>query len=328
MKVENKKSSSNGFMDFWIPNKNDSQKRKIGKIVTLAAVALIIVSAIIIVLIMTKYKGAEDVTNTYSDLYDPSSQVSDASSSEPDKVEEPKDEIDPETGVLKELSELYKTNDDVVGHISIPDTKLSYPVVQGDDNGYYLDKTLYKEYNAFGIPFADYRATFSEKVQSSNISIYGHSANDGSFFAAVKEYKNVDYYKKHPVLTFDTIYGKGKFKIIGLFMENVNLNNKDMFAYHDFVDKSDDAHFMSFVDNVKKRSYFTTSVDVKPDDSLVTLSTCDVEINKTDYRVALVARKIRPGESEEVDVSTAVENKDQLMPAGWVAKKGKKNPFS
>lgn len=88
--------------------------------------------------------------------------------------------------------------------------------------------------------------------------------------------------------------------------------------------------FDYFMDQVYKRTYFNTDVDVKFGDNLLTLSTCDTDVinsNTTPYRMALVARKVRPGEVMDVDVSKAEINKDVTMPDGWIKKFGKQTPF-
>lgn len=321
-------------LDFFIPNSNDSQNRKITKILSIVALVVIIAAIIFGIAIITKYATAGAVTDTYSDLYQPSSEdtsstVSGETSSGLSSVEA--DKFD-ENGVLVELSKLYAENNDLIGHISISDTKLSYPVVQGDDNKFYLDHTLYKKQNPFGIPFLDYRATVMDGFQSTNLTIYGHAANDGTFFAAVKDYKKLEFYKEHPTLTFDTIYGKGTYKIIGFFMEDTRVKNPKRFSYHDFINitTEDSSDYDKFIKDLDKRSYFDTTVDILPGDNLVTLSTCSTEVDAsltTPYREVLVARKVRPGENVEVDVEGAKYNDDIVMPDGWVKKFGKTKPF-
>lgn len=299
---------------FWFPTKSDSVRQKIGKIISLIAVVVLIISVVMLALSFRKYAKANAIADSYMELI--------SSNSVP--AEDP---YDAETGVLKEYAALYKVNNDLIGYLTIPDTKLSYPVVKGSDNAYYLNHTLYKEYNPFGVPFADYRATITKDTQSTNITMYGHSAQDGSFFGAVKKYKDFTFYQEHPIIQFNTIYEKSTYKIIGFFMEDVSMQNTKMFAYHDFVDASSDQEVLDFIQNVEKRSYFITGVDVAPTDEFITLSTCDTEVNKTDFRVVLVARKVRPGEDPVVDVSKAQKNPQPMMPARWYKKKGIEDPF-
>ena len=89
--------------------------------------------------------------------------------------------------------------------------------------------------------------------------------------------------------------------------------------------------FDGFLEEIYKRAYYTTDVDVKHGDKILTLSTCDTEIIdslQTPYRVALFARKVRNEESMGVDVAKAAPNEDMVMPEAWVSKMGKKNPYA
>jgi len=247
-------------------------------------------------------------------------------------------ELDPELGVITDLADLYQTNSDLVGYLRIDGTSLDTPIVQGEDNSYYLDHTFEKEYNAYGVPFLDFRAVVEKDMQSDNLTIYGHAGKDGSLFGAVKEYSDIEYYKEHPYLTFDTVYGKAEYKVVGAFLARVYTDaskqpNEEEFNYHMFVDaEGNGALFDDYMEKVYERSYWTNpDVDVSYGDKLVTLSTCDSEIHEfgapTEYRRVLVARRIRQGEVLEVDVSKAEENTDMIMPKAWQDKYGKENPY-
>lgn len=303
-----------------------TKKTSKGKIVAIIIAVIILIVAITIgVLVWMKYAKGKQAVDDAKQLYTPTSSAQTSG-----VWEQPDEEFDDTTGISKDFAKLHEQNNDVIGWMTIPDTLLDVPIVQGDDNAYYLNKTVEKKNNPFGVPYIDYRATITHDFQSSNLTIYGHAANDGSYFAPVKSYKDVEYYKKHPRLTFNTIYGKADYKIIGAFMEDVGMDNAEkMFAYHDKIDM-DEKEFNEYVKNVTSRSYFKTNVDVKNGDKLVTLSTCDTELDSsvgTPYRMVLVARKVRVGEDTAVDVSKATKNTEMVMPADWVAKKGKANPY-
>lgn len=322
-----KKSFGQTLANIFIPAKGDTPRQRMSKIIAIVAAVLVVAALVTGGLLIHKYVSKDQELKKVQEQYTSSNPSSETASGDEDTSSEP--ELDPETGVLPEFNQLYATNPDVRGYLKIEGTKLDMPVVQGTDNAYYLDHTMEKKSNPFGIPFADYRATFAPNYQSTNITIYGHSAADGTFFAPVKQYKEFDFYKEHPTVQFDTIYGKGQYKIIGLMMVNTDISQKDVFNFHDYVDLTE-SQFKFYIENVEKRSYFKTGVDVKFGDQLLTLSTCDTEVinsNTTPYRMALVARKVRPGESADVDVAKASINKTVEMPAGWVKKMGKNTPF-
>lgn len=329
LQPKRKKGFGQTLANIFVPAKGDSPRQRMSKIIAIVAAVLVIAALVVGGMLIHKYVSKDQELKKVQEQYTSSNPASDTASGEEDTgSSEP--ELDPETGVIPEFNQLYETNSDVRGYIKIEGTKLDMPVVQGTDNAYYLDHTMEKKQNPFGIPFVDYRATFAPNYQSTNITIYGHSAADGSFFAPVKQYKDFEFYKEHPVVQFDTIYGKGQYKVIGLMMVNTDITNMDVFNFHDYVDMTE-SQFKYYIDNVMKRTYFNTGVDVKFGDQLLTLSTCDTEVinsNTTPYRMALVARKVRSGESPEVDVTKAAINKSVEMPEGWVKKTGKKTPFN
>ena len=76
---------------------------------------------------------------------------------------------------------LRSINPNVVGWIIVPGTAISYPIVQGTDNAWYLRHTFSGERNASGAIFLDYRnnADFSD----TQIILHGHNMRDGSMFA-------------------------------------------------------------------------------------------------------------------------------------------------
>lgn len=297
------------------------------KILIVIMVILLLAIAGLSFLILRKYSNIAADVNGAASLYGVQTPADDGDASIPETISS--EPINSETGIIDSFTQLHSVNPDIIGYVQIPGTKLSTAVAQGDDNLFYLDHNYKGEKAALGVPFLDYRATLTPERNSEVLTIYGHSARDGSYFAALKNYKDLSYYQEHPVVLFDTIYGKGAYKIIGLFMENVNYDQNpvgEMFEYHNKFDLNE-AEFNDYIANVMERSYFTTGVDVQYGDQLLTLSTCDYDVNDHDFRIALVARKVRDGETTEVDTSAAAANTGMKMPREWVAKYGKENPY-
>ena len=81
---------------------------------------------------------------------------------------------------------LKKINPDIVAWIRIPDTSIDYPVVQGNDDSYYLTHTFKKTEHVAGAIFldSDNNADFSD---DKNI-IYGHNMKDGSMFRGLRNF--------------------------------------------------------------------------------------------------------------------------------------------
>lgn len=318
--AKKKKSFSQWFKDTFVISKNDTSQRKIGKLITIIAVLLIVAAIVVGALVIRKYARHQ------SNIDDMKNMISSDVSSQDDTNSSQEDEFDPTTGVFKKFVSLYELNDAFIGWINVPGTKLDSAVVMGPDQEYYLSHSLKKEYDPFGVPFIDSRATFTAEYQSDIITMYGHNAKDGTYFESVKNYSDINYYKEHPIIEFDTIYGTAKYKIIGRFTEYVQ---GDFFNYHDYIDLTEE-DFNKYLKELDKRNYYDTGIDVKYGDHLIALSTCNDDLapaKNTPYRDVLVARRVRDGEDPTVDVSKITENKDMVMPAGYKTKYGKDNPY-
>lgn len=91
-----------------------------------------------------------------------------------------------------------ETSEGSCSWIYIPDTVIDYPLVQGEDNSFYL------EYNAIGEPSGS-GAIFvncgdSSDMQDNKTIIYGHNMRDGSMFNCLKNYTGSDYANEHSLL--------------------------------------------------------------------------------------------------------------------------------
>ena len=212
------------------------------------------------------------------------------------------------------FSGLYQINEDVAGWLSIPGTSLDYPVVQGDDNLYYHRLSFEGDYSLYGVPFVDCNVDL--QAPSKNTIIYGHNIkNDDQMFNSLIHYWNTSYFIENPVINFHTVYGERQYKIFAAFVANVNPEHGEVFNYHTFIDANDLSDIQEFIYNVQVRSVLNTGVDVLPSDELLTLSTCTYEFENA--RFVVVARRLRPGESAEVDASLVSKNSSALMPDIW-----------
>ena len=76
-----------------------------------------------------------------------------------------------------DFNSLLSQNSQVVGWIYSPDTVISYPVLKGGDNDYYLHHTLNGTENASGSIFMD--AVCEPDLSGDNTILYGHHMNNG-----------------------------------------------------------------------------------------------------------------------------------------------------
>ena len=226
---------------------------------------------------------------------------------------------------------LKKINKEIVGWITLDGTKIDYPVLEhkGDNaySQYYLNRTYKKSYSSYGSVFIDYRS--KESVKSKNVILHGHNIRDGSMFNALMGYGdlkgNLNFYKKHPVIEFNTPEADGQYKIISVFKTST-LYEHDNGEFFNYMQGSflSDAEFMNYVYNVRIRSMINCPVMVNEDDQLLTLSTCSYEF--TNFRTVVVARKLREGEKADVNTEIATLNSSAVYPACYYSRYGGSKP--
>ncbi len=225
---------------------------------------------------------------------------------------------------------VYNENNDFVGWITVPNTAIDHPVYQGEDNDFYLRRDANKAYLRHGSIFMDYRNSVSEFNR--NTILYGHNYLDSTMFSDLENYKDIEFYKTAPVITFNTIYKDCQWKVFAVFLTTASpeLDNGYVFNYiYPFMTEE---NFVDFIAEVQKRSLYRTGVDILPTDKILTLSTCtrdlDLSANKQeDARLVVMARLVRDGESETVHTEYATRNENPKYPQLYYDKYNKKNPY-
>lgn len=303
---EKKKKKKEGFFRSFIPHKGDTKGVIIRKVAVLVAIAVFIGALVYVINFFIVGPAQNNAIN--DEIREIAYSNDNTSPTTPDG--KPKQEQD--------WDALKKINKEIVGWIRLDDSRIDYPVMfhPGDDqNGqYYLNHTYKHEWSEYGTVFIDYRST--ESTKSKNVILHGHNMLDGSMFHELINFSerfegDLDYYRDHSVLTFNTPDGDAKWKIISVFKTSTLFAHGEFFNYMQ-GDFTSPAEFMNFVYNVRIRSMFNVPVTVNEDDQILTLSTCSYEY--TNFRTVVVARKVRDGEDPTVDVKLASVNHDPFLP--------------
>lgn len=171
---------------------------------------------------------------------------------------------------------LMQENSDIIGWLYCENTPINYPVVQADDNDYYLRRDLHGEYLRTGTLFADFRCPAVGTGQ--NHIIYGHNMKNASMFGTLINYNEQEYYEAHPVLYYLT---PDKDYRIDLFSGFTADANSDIYR----TEIGDAEEFEAFLQELTARSTFTSGVSVSGDEHIVMLSTCSYDFNNARYVV-------------------------------------------
>lgn len=185
-------------------------------------------------------------------------------------------------GIQVDFEALKNINSDVVGWIYLEDSKVNFPVVQGEDNHEYLYWLINGEYNGAGTPFLDYRNApdFSDR----NTVIYGHNMNNGAMFADIHKYEDQEYYDAHPVIWLLTPERNYRLEVFAGYKTGLDANAWQMFF-------TSDEEYREWLDTAMEKSAFESAVTPMLEDRIVTLSTCSDSANQIRFVLLGVIRE-------------------------------------
>ena len=175
-------------------------------------------------------------------------------------------------------------NDDLLGWVYIPDTTIDYPVLQTDNNEYYLNHGYDKKYTGRGAIFMDKGCNASDYAQS--LVLYGHHMKDGGMFAGLDKFKDREYASEH-----DRIYmyypqgGKETFQVVGAFYWDEGGSD---FPYYEYFDMDDEIQYDIITSNLLNKSiYGKTELLMDTIDygtrRFIMLSTCDYRTDNSRF---------------------------------------------
>lgn len=341
-KKKKKKKKQNLFMSIvtgLIPWKGDSTTEIFRKVIFLLSLGVLVFAMVLIFDFLTKINSDPDqivVSNAgTADGSTPDSPVYIVDLKNQTPTQEQIEQM-PEGTINEEYAALYEANDDFVGWITIDGTNINYPVLQSGDYSTFekcatydlygcsfcdqieKDPELAKQFylhhdfnrNALfdGNIFADFDGKFTPDSMPNNTILYGHNMLYKYQFSALTNYSNnIDFLKQSPVIEFNTLYQKNKYKIFAVFITNVSEELGEVFDYYNYVSYKNSSEFYNYVLECMDRSIYETGVDIEYGDELLTLSTCDASTGfQEDMRLIVVARKVRENESPEMDTSKIV----------------------
>lgn len=184
---------------------------------------------------------------------------------------------DPESLTFEEL---LKLNPDVCAWITVDDTHIDYPVVQGEDNMEYVNKDVQGEFAFSGAIFLDSqnKRDFSD---SYNL-LYGHHMEGGAMFGDIAEFREKSYFDSHET---GTLYLPGK-AIPITFFACVSIDAFDSVVYHPDAQPAGDV--TTLLNHIQGTAVQYRDIGVTAKDQIIGLSTCSEAV--TNGRVVLFGR--------------------------------------
>lgn len=180
------------------------------------------------------------------------------------------------------FEELKQKNSDTVAWLKVENTNIEFPIVQANNNSYYLTHNFNKKYNVAGWIFADYKNKLDGTDR--NIVVYGHNMRDNSMFGSLKDVTTEEWYnnEENKYITFVTENDYQTYQVFSVYQ----IKTEDYYIKTEF--KSNE--FPEFIDTITKRSKKDFGINVSKEDTILTLSTC---ANNNKYRVVLHSVRVK-----------------------------------
>lgn len=70
---------------------------------------------------------------------------------------------------------------------------------------------------------------------------------DGSIFGLLTHYRKLDFLRKHPLITFSTLWEKENYAVFAVLLVSSNTGDNDYFNYFDHATFASDAEFYDYI---------------------------------------------------------------------------------
>lgn len=209
--------------------------------------------------------ASEEVSTT-----DTAEKVSDIKPIELEEAEERKElksnenrEDFPEMEV--DFKALREKNPDTVGWLYVGSCGISYPIVQGEDNDYYMNHTFEGTVNSSGAIIMDYRD--DKYLKDWNTFIYGHNMKNGSMFGSLKKLlKDETLYDSDPYIY---VYLPGYIYRYKIFSYYKDKPDSKMYWTADTLQE-----YRQYIRDALSLSVRDLGVETSEENNMVTLVTC------------------------------------------------------
>ncbi len=300
-----------GIYRNYIPNSKDNIKQILLKLLFLVSIVGVIVSVTMISSHFLSAQKQKEIINSSREIWEDNSDS-----------QETTEDYNTEAKRI-----LYEMNNDFVGWVKLSGTQIDNPVYKARNDSYYISYNQNKEKNRYGAIFAHCENIIEKDKIDQNIVLFGHNMKDGAMFGELKKLRELNFLREHPTVEFTTLYTKNDvYKIYAVFLLNSKKKDDQGKIYNIYKNSfTNQTDFDTWYNEALQRSFFNTGVDVNMNDEFLTMVTCASDF--TDARLVVMARKVRDGESPEVDASNIVLNKNPRYPKAWYDYRGQKYPF-
>ncbi len=162
------------------------------------------------------------------------------------------------------FDKLKKTNSDTVVWLTVENTNINYPIVQQEDNDFYLNHSFDRTYSLNGWTFMDFRN--HSDMSDYNTIFYGHNLFNQTSFGSIESL----FHTSDNDINISVLTPERKLYIYKVFSAYL-IDAEVYYLKTDFIDSNS---YQKFLDVIKNRNIISVDNSVEPTDKIITLSTC------------------------------------------------------
>jgi sortase B len=189
-------------------------------------------------------------------------------------------------GILKMYAENREINEDMVGWLQMPgyEKNIDYPVMQAQDNSFYLTNDFFKNKAYCGSIFMD--TVNNPNTVDRNIVLYGHAMKELGMFGNLMDFPDKpEEYLDNTKIYLDLMNTQLEYEVFSAYYTEVSFN------YRQTAFATDD-EYQSFLNAICSKSFYDYGIIPGTRDRILTLSTCNNYAGKDD-RTVIHARLVR-----------------------------------
>ncbi len=170
---------------------------------------------------------------------------------------------------------LYEQNQDFVAWITVPGTKIDYPVMHTpEDIEYYIYRAFDGSDSPSGTPFVgDYGS-----LDENRCVIYGHNMKDGTMFRDLELYGEKDFWQENPTFTISTLTEVREYDIFAAVRTRLLYPEESGLRYYRLEDGIEEW--------LTEKSLYDTGITAQEGDNIVILSTCTYHTDNGRFIIA------------------------------------------
>ncbi len=165
-----------------------------------------------------------------------------------------------------DFQQLREINDDVSGWIYLKDTDISYPILQGPSNDYYLFRDYEKNYLVAGSIFLD--SSNQKDFSDSHTIVYGHNMHNGSMFGSLDKFMEEEYRDEHPyvhILLPDGTWHR--YEIFSSYIADIDDGTFTVFS-------DSQQEYDKYLSLCEEKNLYSNTEPPADGENILTLSTC------------------------------------------------------